>query len=121
MIRAALNKIRPLSQAYQLLTLGRRVAELESQIRALKDHNWAADNLVATLRAQADYLLSSRQVPEEMAADYLRWRAANPLPDQPLVSVCVATYNRARLLVERCISSVLQQTYANLELIVVGD
>jgi glycosyltransferase involved in cell wall biosynthesis len=38
-----------------------------------------------------------------------------------LVTVAVATYNRARLLTERCIPSVLGQTYDNLELIVVGD
>jgi glycosyltransferase involved in cell wall biosynthesis len=39
----------------------------------------------------------------------------------PLVSVCVPTYNRGELLMERAIASVLSQTYANFELIVVGD
>ena len=39
----------------------------------------------------------------------------------PLVSVCIGTYNRAKLLVERSIPSVLNQTYEKLELIVVGD
>jgi glycosyltransferase involved in cell wall biosynthesis len=41
--------------------------------------------------------------------------------DKPLVSVCVPTYNRGELLIERAVSSVLAQTYTNLELIVVGD
>lgn len=41
--------------------------------------------------------------------------------ENPLVSVCVPTYNRAQLLIERAVTSVLAQTYKNLELIVVGD
>ena len=40
---------------------------------------------------------------------------------EPLVSVCVATVNRSALLVERAISSLLAQTYRNLQIVVVGD
>ncbi|GLH66875.1 glycosyltransferase family 2 protein [Geothrix edaphica] len=40
---------------------------------------------------------------------------------EPLVSVCVATYNRAALLTERCLASILTQTYHNLDVVVVGD
>jgi glycosyltransferase involved in cell wall biosynthesis len=39
----------------------------------------------------------------------------------PLVSVCIATYNRGNLLFERSVASVLAQTYTNYEIIVVGD
>lgn len=39
----------------------------------------------------------------------------------PLVSVTIATWNRASILVERTLPSVLAQTYRNLEIIVVGD
>lgn len=39
----------------------------------------------------------------------------------PLVSVCVGTYNRGRILIERSLRSILNQTYKNLEVIVVGD
>lgn len=39
----------------------------------------------------------------------------------PLVTVRIATYNRAQLLVERAIESVLNQSYKNLEILVVGD
>lgn len=43
-------------------------------------------------------------------------------PNQtPLVSVCVPTYNRGPLLIERAVASVLSQTYSNLELMIVGD
>ena len=41
--------------------------------------------------------------------------------ENPLISVCVPTYNRASLLVERVVSSVFAQTYKNFEIIIVGD
>lgn len=41
--------------------------------------------------------------------------------ENPLVSVYIPTYNRAQLLVERSVASVLAQSYKNLELVVVGD
>jgi tetratricopeptide (TPR) repeat protein len=39
----------------------------------------------------------------------------------PVVSVCVTTMNRASLLLERALTSLLAQTYTNLQVIVVGD
>jgi len=39
----------------------------------------------------------------------------------PLVSVIIPTYNRANLLLNRSLPSVLTQTYNNLEVIIVGD
>lgn len=41
--------------------------------------------------------------------------------ESPKVSVCVATYNRGSLLVDRCLASIVRQSYRNLEIIVVGD
>ncbi|HEY0111891.1 MAG TPA: glycosyltransferase family 2 protein [Allosphingosinicella sp.] len=37
------------------------------------------------------------------------------------MSICIATYNRAKLLRGRSLTSVLEQTYKNIEIIVVGD
>lgn len=39
----------------------------------------------------------------------------------PLVTIRIPTYVRSRLLVERALPSILQQTYQNFEVIVVGD
>ncbi|MFQ5353467.1 MAG: glycosyltransferase family 2 protein [Thermodesulfobacteriota bacterium] len=39
----------------------------------------------------------------------------------PLISVYIPTYNRAEILMERSVPSVLQQTYKNFELVIVGD
>src|SRR2546425_3552743 len=41
--------------------------------------------------------------------------------ESPLVSVIIPTWNRAKLLVERTLPSVFNQSYQNFEVIVVGD
>src|SRR5687768_17443651 len=40
---------------------------------------------------------------------------------EPLVTICIGTYNRAHLLLERSVGSALGQTWRNVEVIVVGD
>ena len=41
--------------------------------------------------------------------------------DKPLVSIIIATYNRSRILVERTIPLLINQTYSNIEVIIIGD
>jgi glycosyltransferase involved in cell wall biosynthesis len=41
--------------------------------------------------------------------------------DAPLVSVCITTADRATVLADRALTSIKQQTYGNLEVIIVGD
>ena len=48
-------------------------------------------------------------------------RSASALPSEPLVSVTIATWNRAAILCERTIPSVLAQSYGPFEVIIVGD
>ena len=50
-------------------------------------------------------------------ADYKKAFSENT----PLVSICVATMNRPDLLVERCLRSLLGQSYRNIQINVVGD
>ena len=76
------------------------------------------DRLIASLnslRFAVTEPLQLRLARLKHAADYAQ-------PNQkPLVSVCVPTYNRGPLLIERAVASVLAQTYENLELVIVGD
>lgn len=41
--------------------------------------------------------------------------------NEPLVSIIIPTYNRAKILTERTIPSLLKQTYQNFEVVIVGD
>lgn len=41
--------------------------------------------------------------------------------ETPLVSYCMATYNRGNLLFERSLKSILNQVYKNIEIIIIGD
>lgn len=81
---------------------------------------------IPRMQDELDALRSRLDVPVDLLADFERDRKTSEYlrifeKPEPLVSVCVGTYNRADLVVNRCIRSVLDQEYTNLELIVVGD
>lgn len=92
--------------------LRRDLGHLETQIRLLGDE-------VDALRSRLDLDPGLPQLfqRDRASRDY---QAAYEQPD-PLVSVCVATYNRGTLLTGRCLPSLLAQTHRNLEVVVVGD
>src|SRR3989304_3880522 len=46
------------------------------------------------------------------------WQYSTEFFTDPRVSVLIPTYNRADLLIDRCLKSVLAQTYTNLEIVV---
>jgi len=50
-----------------------------------------------------------------------RYEATYQQQDRPLVSVLIPTYNRGLLLAERTLPSVLNQSYQNFEIVIVGD
>jgi glycosyltransferase involved in cell wall biosynthesis len=90
----------------------RKVRHLEDRVRML------ADDLEA--------IKSRFDVPDELAAEFRLARETEEYRapyarHEPLVSVCVATYHKPDALIERCLASLLAQTYRNLEIIVVGD
>ncbi|MFA5516692.1 MAG: glycosyltransferase family 2 protein [Desulfuromonadales bacterium] len=81
---------------------------------------------IEALEQDLDDLKSKLDLTPDLADQFFRDRSSAPYieaftKEEPLISVCVATYNRGRLLAERSVRSILNQTYKNLELIVVGD
>lgn len=51
----------------------------------------------------------------------LHERAYRDPAEDPLISIVIATYNRGKILVDRTIPSILEQTYPNFEIVIVGD
>lgn len=98
-----------------------RLREQDAGLRKLQSSLNGIDRQLENVVNQTDILSSSLEVPWELVEEFSGWKKHNPVSERPLITVAVATYNRARLLTERCIPSVLGQTYDNLELIVVGD
>lgn len=77
-------------------------------------------------RDELDYLKSRVDVPDMLFDQFQVDRASDTYQSvhdvaEPLVTVCIATYNRGQLLLERSVRSVLAQTWRNIEVIVVGD
>ncbi len=117
------NKVRRLINRYKQAWFENPVTGLFHHVAALRRKQAELEKKVSMLarREEVDAFKSSLEVPFELIDEFQEWKARNPIPEQPLVSVCLATFNRARLLTERCIPSILGQTYDRLELIVVGD
>ena len=100
--------------------ISQRVEDLRHEL-AITREQIARDHEALRAIVVADYdripelrerLITARQSPEY----------ASTLADrEPLVTVRIATYNRADILLERCLPAVLEQTYERLEIIVVGD
>ena len=127
-----IRKIRRLLNLRRLVSIEDRMAALEKSLQQQGENQRKRNNdlqrrvrilelKLEHFEEQVDLLKSSFEVPHDLVEDFFEWKARTPIPSKPLVTVAVATYNRARLLTERCIPSVLGQTYDNLELIVVGD
>jgi len=79
-----------------------------------------------TFRSELDMLRSKLDVPDQLFDQFQEDRVSQKYQGVycqpfPLVSVCIATYNRADLLANRALKSVLNQTYTNIEVVVVGD
>lgn len=80
----------------------------------------------AALRRELDAMRSKLDVDTDLIERFENDRVSDEYnkvfaEESPLVTVCVATYNRGSLLVERSLASIVGQDYKNLEIIVVGD
>ena len=58
---------------------------------------------------------------EKVALWYFRRKNKTVFSEKPLVSIIIATYNRCDILVNRTLPSVLNQSYANIEVVIIGD
>lgn len=107
----------------RLEVLSREIAAVagiaRSQSAALDVMRQELAKVDAIVRAEYDDLRSARrELGMLRASDSFQavWEER-----EPLVSVVIPTWNRAELLTERAIGSVLRQTYSRLEVVVVGD
>ena len=113
--------------------LSEQLGELQSQFASLKNEVGELRSLLSftreeVLRAEAagDVTRSMADTDEQLFHELLDYRKTDSYREiyeggEPLVSVCINTYNREKLLVERCLASVLAQTYSKLDVVVVGD
>lgn len=96
--------------------MDRDLARLEARLDRLQE---AVADLRALVGATYERMEGGRERLERRrdGEDWLRAYTET----EPLVSVRIATWNRAELLVERALASVLRQTYPRWEAVVVGD
>ena len=105
--------------ADQIAHVGTRVDAADSLHLELRDELHGARTHIASLETQIEHLRSAHELHARIAST-TAWAAVAPLRHQPLLSVVLATRNRAELLVD-AVDSVAGQTYGHWELIVVDD
>lgn len=107
-----------------------KITRVISQMRALMSlpvaRTIALQGEMVRVSRELDALRSKLDLDPDLIARFQTDRKTDEyrrafIEDTPLVSVCVGTYNRADLLVGRCLPSILGQEYQNIEVIVVGD
>ena len=102
--------------SHELAQIREQLAGQQREIAALQERAVRAEGV---LRAVASEEPRNRRRLER-ARSGPSYEEPFTAPD-PLVTVCIPTFDRIELLVERSLPSVLAQTHANLEVLVVGD
>jgi len=87
--------------------------------KELYEHMLATEASIDDLRSRQDVDESSIERFHDERLTYA-YRKVFSEPN-PLVTVCIATFNRSELLISRAVHSILNQSYQNFQLIVVGD
>ena len=105
------------------------LAQMRSQIARLEERAEYAARAAIQLEAEiyrTDYLLAKAEGILDMVDDFHAarqtavYKQAFSIPN-PLVTIIVTTMNRPHLLIDRCLKSLLEQTYSNLQILVIGD
>ncbi len=100
------------------------VADLRCMISSARQHGWVGirQHVKRMLGGVADYAawVSSFDTLTDDKLDRYHQRALT-LPEKPLVSVIVPTYNTPKRLLKECLDSVLAQTYPNWQLCIADD
>jgi glycosyltransferase involved in cell wall biosynthesis len=78
------------------------------------------------LETELDFLRSKIDIDDTFVETFKEARTSQTYQaaftkHEPLVSICIGTYNRGHLVTTRSIRSLLTQSYQNIEVIVVGD
>jgi hypothetical protein len=111
-VQSELERLR-VETAERHAILANRNEVLQDQVRGI------VEEMRSIVRADFDGIPALRQQLLAIRADD-EYRMVFADPD-PLVTVRIPTHERARILTERTIPSVLAQTYPNFEVIVIGD
>ncbi|RYH14080.1 MAG: glycosyltransferase family 2 protein, partial [Alphaproteobacteria bacterium] len=99
---------------------------VEARLSHLEHRALVIESLAKAEQARLDWSLGAVEGFAAAIEDYhairrtKAYQAAFEAAD-PLVSVCVATVNRAEMLVDRALASLQAQTHRNLQIVVVGD
>jgi glycosyltransferase involved in cell wall biosynthesis len=96
--------------------MDREIARIEERLDRLTK---SVADVRALVVATYERIEGGRERLERIRSGEL-WASAYSDPE-PLVSVRIATWNRAELLLERALASVLRQGYSNWEAVIVGD
>lgn len=104
----------------------RRVLEVAGQLRQIATWGERLERQLEYLNVRLDALSSKVEGGDELALALADAKASDEYAavyerPAPLVTVVVATYNRAELVSTRAVPSLLAQDYKNLQILVVGD
>ena len=89
-----------------------------SNIDYAKPGNLIGNRILSSLIAKKNRL-TEQPLLRFMRARYSKFYEKGQ--DQPLITIIIPTYNRGKILTERTIPSILNQTYKNFEILVIGD
>lgn len=107
------------------------MADLRGRTRQLFGSSWPEKKAAIEWRVERWRARHRKRLPGQINRYRLQhlgrlWMARVRAQDlyrdaEPLISVLIPTYNRAELLRERSVASVLRQTYSRFEIVIVGD